>query len=480
MNKLLKDRVRLVRGMVIGLDVLATDTCLASTYKDKHNEYVTHFVDAVKAVRKDEAGHFLSVSHEAECQISYARRPEDKYHDMRRVRSSLGRYFRRNFNFENIPDAVLDKFVSVVWAETDHYLVDPKFYYGQQITEWYKNFGSSDRKSCMTGAESVKTEIYAKNPDKVALLIWSGLRALLWTCDDGTKVLDRTYPSGHGKIPTLRQWASKKGYVLRVNPDKLEDRDTIQLSDNSIRQVTLNKPELYPYIDTFPYGKIKGDKVVLTNARNGADMFAHQTNGSVVYYNSRRCHHCDNDVRSGTGEHEFAGRIYCGHCINVVSGMCSHCGGRFRTRELVGVDGHNYCSSCLSEECGTCPRCEETHTLDNMIRNQDTEDYYCENCAEEHLGHCNACGNHMNRDSLVQNADDLDQRLCGECRMTCRECDHIIEYVEGGGICQRCENGHSIETPAAVQEPTATQVSAALNALIVAATSNPDTENEVF
>ena len=70
---------------------------------------------------------------------------------------------------------------------------------GQEIVEAYRNGPSS----CMSGASSGDTQLYANNPGSVGLIkIMLGEeyvgRALVWTDTGGVRLLDRVYPSDGG------------------------------------------------------------------------------------------------------------------------------------------------------------------------------------------------------------------------------------------------------------------------------------------
>jgi len=220
MNKLLKDRVVLIRAMM---------TVVESLRLDCDSGQISILDNVIDKIRKDENQHFLSISQEVFMQVSYTRNSEFKYNTEKRIRCPLGRYIMRNFGIEKneLKDYVLNSFVQKVWALIQSSRINVIEVTGKKIIDHYNKFENSSVHSCMTGDNSCFTELYALNKDKVSLLLFDELRALLWKTDQGVMVLDRIYPSGHCKIETFRNWAKNKGYVLRKNPDRLVDDSVV-------------------------------------------------------------------------------------------------------------------------------------------------------------------------------------------------------------------------------------------------------------
>jgi hypothetical protein len=125
--------------------------------------------------------------------------------------------------------------------------------------------------SCMRYREKNRyMEIYAKNPDKIKMLVLFGedgkvkTRALLWeSCQDRDgnthKVMDRIYSIYDHDMIFFKNWALKNGYIHKYeqsarsenifvtpqNPDPIRIDLTVKL-DNHIC-------DYYPYIDSFKF-----------------------------------------------------------------------------------------------------------------------------------------------------------------------------------------------------------------------------------
>ncbi len=276
MNSLLKDRVKLIRAMQ------KASLCLSSSNFDQ--DIVNEIISKIRANFKD---HFLSVSQEAPMQISYCRNVEDKYNNIRRVRTPLGRYISRNLE-SNINHHMLDVFVGQTWAFYSGKTINVEIFKGHQIMKKYKEFDNTSD-SCMTGDYSYLTKFYAINPDKVSLVCYEGIRALLWTCDSGEKILDRCYPAGNQKLHVLRAWAVSKGFLVRENADRLCETSLVRISNNKTYNVTTKPTDEYPYLDTFCFGsfvdiKAKNGRMmhrlVLSNNSSNKEFRFQSTDGS--------------------------------------------------------------------------------------------------------------------------------------------------------------------------------------------------------
>lgn len=340
MNNILKDRVRLIRAMISVSEILAP-------------KIGGIFDNVIYEIRQDKNNHFLSISQDAPMQVSFARKAEDKTNNKRRVRTSLGRYLNKNFE---ISEHDIHLFVSQVWGKLLCNKIDVKIYSNKKIIKKYEEFGSTDAESCMTGEDSWKTDFYAINPDKVSLVCFEGIRALLWTTDQGVKVLDRCYPSGHSKIELLRQWALAKGYVVRSSADSMVSSEKdVSLSDGKAYSITMKydlKYDSFPYLDTFQFArfvqiKAKNNRqmkrIVLSNAKAGKNIVLNDTEGG--YHDV--CHCCVICDYITTSDYfiEHDGKYYCRDC-------CSYCEicGKFITRGGT-YESNNYeylCKECFN------------------------------------------------------------------------------------------------------------------------------------
>ncbi len=284
MNILLKHRVKLIRAMI------------KSKQAFNCHPLINNEIDnIIKQIREDKQNHFLSVSQDELSQVSYSKNEENKLNNKRRIKTTLGRYIAKNFNFDGelLNPVFLYEYVSTVWGE--YYCDDIKVEIidGDSIEEEYEKCDDHSH-SCMTGENSDLARIYTVNSDKVCLVKYGPVRALLWTTDQGVKVLDRCYPSGHNLIYQLLKWANKKGYVIRDSKDKCVIGPTVELSDKKIYTVTLSYDErIFPYLDTFCFGKFLSDhKIVLSNDCKGYDVLFRTSNGETIRNYYLWCYRC--------------------------------------------------------------------------------------------------------------------------------------------------------------------------------------------
>ena len=83
MHKLLYDRVRLIRGLQLALNNGFSD-------QEKHA-----IANIVTTIRTDHHHHFLSYSQEENGKVSYAKYPSHMLDTVKRIRTALGKYIRR-------------------------------------------------------------------------------------------------------------------------------------------------------------------------------------------------------------------------------------------------------------------------------------------------------------------------------------------------------------------------------------------------
>lgn len=424
----MKDRVALIRAMIKVIDNI---NCNHFSFEARGE-----LMSIVSQIRKNENNHLLSVSKDAPSQVSYARTVEDKYDDARRVRLPLGRYIMRNLSFDKnlVTDRVLSSFVSDLWAEYSGKSIFVQKLEGEDIVTAYRVFSSTEAHSCMTGDCCRYTELYALNPDKVCMLVFDQIRALLWTTDEGVKVFDRCYPSGHYKIAIFREWARSKGYVLRSNADRLEDDDVVKLTDGKVYNVTLKRSRYFPYLDTFSFGNfISGDKVRVSNSNEGCELTFHNTDGTFSEDRARAyCEFCD--CRCDEDEMRvFRGDLICESCYSERVCTCDECGEDFEADDAYSVDGSYYCESCYNDKFASCDRCGEPFLVEDGVTNQSTDVEYCENCAERHLIQCESCGDFWQEKDLEQIDGDY---YCKNCYGQCKECgDPAVD-----DLCPECQD----------------------------------------
>ena len=229
-----ENRMYMLQSMQFVLGKLdASETFNKSHLEQLHTIY--------KLIKQNKNKQFLCLDiNSADYAISYAKDITAPFESKRRVITTLGRYVRRQLNIgvDLLPDVALDEFTNKANAfiklEKDRDAF--KILSGYDIRDYYRDVTGFS--SCMEGSNYYRVEIYAMNPEKCSLLVYKKEgRALLWTCDDGNKYIDRLY--GNNKVTALLQlWAKDNGYnsCYRTGKDL---------------KVTLKYRTYLPSIDTF-------------------------------------------------------------------------------------------------------------------------------------------------------------------------------------------------------------------------------------
>jgi len=363
---------------------------------------------------------------------------------------------------EIVPDNILGLVISEYATKIGHEINfddDVIINEGDEIVKIYED---SDVKihSCMTGADSKNVEMYALNPDKVKLVTYKNLaRALLWTCDDGTKVLDRSYPAGTQFIKLLRGWAKKNNFVLRDNPDQLITGN-VHLSDNKVHTITMAHKGVFPYLDTFHYGtNIEGDysdegTIELSNYKNeDTDYLFNGTEGDLTL-NREECYKCEQRIRRGDSGGEYNGNFYCSDCWVENFVECNGCNETLRINSddiETGADENIYCSSCFVENFATCCECGEVERKNDIISTVD-DDPYCVGCSEKYLEQCPKCDDWVLKERII-NVETMDKnveplKMCESCVSfaepsfpQCDKCKKYVNYPLVKNFCYDCYPG---------------------------------------
>lgn len=230
--------------------------------------------------------------------ISYAKSEDVKFNEKKRTKTSFKRFVRCQLNLcgRGYRGIDLDRLYCEILSVASPNIADRiKILSGKDIVKFY---ASTFNKTCMTGRKhSPKIEFYANNPDVVKMIVVdNNLRAFLWKTDEGKLVLDRVYPKHHRDIPLLRKWAADQGYLIRSNADGVVDRtESVGISGGMVYHVTVNKSEYYPYLDTFRFGKIVDDKIILSNSADFGNIDFINCHG--IYGESPTCAACEKVCR---------------------------------------------------------------------------------------------------------------------------------------------------------------------------------------
>jgi len=427
-GKLRQDRVRLIRCMEKVLP------------KARQNGDEAALKRIIAMVRSDEAGHYLAYSQEQPDKISYASKPEHRFDNARRQRTTLGRYIRRQLEVgtDDLSEDGMQKLTRCIFA---HLLKEPsamiEIVTGENITDAYsKAIGGS---SCMTGGDCRYVQLYEMNPDKVSLVIYgeSVARALLWTCDDGQQVLDRIYPNDGAHVAVLHCWAEERGVVTRKG-NSMPGRGMVSLSDYSARCVTLRHGDVFPYLDTFHFGTLlPGKQVRLSNDPDCEDVVFESAGGEYVDMEPEGvcCDRCGDRIDDGD-EYAHDEACYCESCFNRLFRVCDRCNETVSADDVTCVDGDlTWCDDCASRHATRCDRCNERFS-DSMTGVRDVDEIWCQSCTEDEAKECVDCGEYYHEDYHV--CADGDVR-CEDCASKCRECgDWRADAEIEDGLCPGC------------------------------------------
>lgn len=282
----------------------------------------------------------------------------------------------------------------------------------EDIRKWYleTNYEKTDGTlggSCMRYSKCQNyLDIYVKNPDKVSMVILksdkdddkiSG-RAILWTVDDGRKVMDRIYTNNHADIEFFIQYANLNNYLYKYTqsyepmPFVLNGVKLSSAESSCVITLDLDH-DTFPYMDTFKYkndsdGSLTNDYSKhydgeLTDTEGG-DGSCDSCGGRGTF----ECEECDDGCQD-CYECDGRGDFMCDDCDGDGENECSDCDG----------NGEIECSSCDGNGCESC---------------DDTGNVKCENCSGRGNFSCSTC--------------DGDGRTeCGECEgsgnQNCGCCD---------------------------------------------------------
>jgi hypothetical protein len=385
-RKLLRDRIKLIRALQ-----RIDKTSLTGT----RGEY-SALCQLVDSIREDKNKHFVSFSQEDPHKISYADKPQHKYDNTKRYKTTIGRYIRKQLNIsqpdfdesnwrdkETIRDNVLERLSYNLFGE----LADPndlpiQIVCGSAITQAYEDEVGID--SCMTGSKSHLVSLYEMNPDKVSMLIYDGdkARALIWTTDSGEKIVDRIYPNDGSHTRAIRKWAKANGYDTREHNGAVDAETEYPLLDKQY-YVTLKHRDVFPYMDTFYWGHIKADgTIIVSNMQiHGNDVVLQDTEG--YYIGEVECVNCGRLVNDDDAYCDDDGNRYCGACWNNIFTDCEYCGDRVERDETCEVSGYDWCSHCADNHATECECCGNLYHEDDLVFVNELEIYLCSDCHED-------------------------------------------------------------------------------------------------
>lgn len=383
------------------------------------------FREALQSIIEDDKGHYLSLSQEQPKKISYASVIEHKFDNVKRTRSSIGRYLKRNYSkfSSNVTDEEMRNLTNI-WGRMVSNMKNGveslvKIIHGNKITRAYgKRIGCG---SCMTGEDASLVILYEMNPEKVGMLIFGEdeARAILWETDQGDKVLDRIYPNDGYHIDVIRDWCELKGIKMRSHQGYPES-DHILFDGEKEYTVTLDIGEVedvYPYMDSFCYGDFDRDNdlVILSNKRDPKE----------IYYSF-----------FSTGGSYSGG---CGECETVPARM---------------VSGHGvFCDTCYESLFIECDCCDTIYNRSRgyTVYNNGVRERWCHSCVL-HAPQCDGCHIRLSNSNELTGIRDCGTSLCIRCLcdsrdiVQCGVCNswfgrignHHIDHINNRVVCINC------------------------------------------
>jgi hypothetical protein len=368
-RKLLYDRVRLIRGLQSYLEH-GHIICIWPT-----NRYT---IEGIESTIRQDVDSFLSYSQQRDGYVSYATKNSHKYDNNKRMRTRFGRYVRTQLKIseDDLPDRILEDiayYLVGIMSDDGDYDSKIKLLEGNDIIQAYAHEVGCD--SCMTGSNSKYVELYALNPDKVKLLVYdeTRARALLWTCDDGTRLLDRIYPNSGVHVEILRSWAKRNNVAYRLT----NGGEFKGFSDNESHQVTVKVDKYYPYMDSFIYGTRNKDGTVTLSDDDG-DF--HLVDG-LIAGNQYVCCNCGGGFYVDDAYQADDGNLYCEDCYYERYSKCDSCAAEIYRDEAFSHEGELFCEDCFTDLFAYCEQCEEPYPKDDLHEIDDA--WLCDYCYDK-------------------------------------------------------------------------------------------------
>jgi hypothetical protein len=269
--------------------------------------------------------------------------------------TTLGRLMTRRLGYDPYKYSLLIQVLTDAYlAEIRKFNVSFDVVLGKYITDAYKEEWGAH--SCMTGSYAAYTKFLAKNKQAVQMLLFKDkavkARALLWTTNEGDKVLDRIYPNSGYHVAMMQKWATDQGFIYRAN-NSLPSGLTVMLSNKKTYSVSItNLDDIWSYMDTFTFGKGTQPHYTLTNGYDSSCSFDLQTTGGARN-NYPTCHHCSvvlgplDDIYEAYLGVGTIKRLFCESCKGSVVLQCQGC-----KREVYAPNDKSdafYCLDCKTK-----------------------------------------------------------------------------------------------------------------------------------
>jgi hypothetical protein len=367
-----------------------------------------HMAPIVRAIVQNENKHYLAASVDVAGEVSYASKPERKYDYTRRLRTTIGRYIRRNIPI-HVTDYELDVFCRDVVTKMCPIAEYFTIIKGDDIEQAYGDEVGGH--SCMTGDDCDKVRLYTQNPDVVQMVVFNDRkmtgRALLWTDDEGRQLLDRIYPNDGYHISMFYKYAEINGWTVRKhNGAPCSGQPFV---DDLTHTVYVRPPnnELWPYMDSLRFSDSdpEDDKVRLSTSYG---------------------RYCLDSISGGFGD--YNGSYY----------RCEQCGCRVHEDDVYSVNDYTYCSDCYCELFTSCSNCGSDCDRDDVTYVESEDGYICESCLDYNYSTCDHCGEYHRTRRLAVTPEGYSCEHCFDDYWTrCEVCDEVIPA--GEACCETCQ-----------------------------------------
>lgn len=376
----------------------------------------------------------ISTSVEHENKWSCNRDSRDILNPSRRVALAPARLVRRLNLLPLWKDQQLSDFLGKHGFVGDYRIIR-----GEGIVEHYRDTKNT---SCMTGGSSRYVEVYAMNPDKVALYTLNGFRCLIFTADSGEKIAIRAY----GDCAFMTRYCESEG-VLR--PWVASELAVICGLTVTLQVEGVN---YMPYIDLFQHGQYYKEREEVTlfshsKARPEGGLLCSfgRTNGIVPWISKVECYSCGEHIHEADA-HDGCGEFYCDDCFGEHFTICEECGITIPADDATVVESDVLCPTCLRRLYAVCDECGEFTLFDEVRRDSDGH-RWCGDCYAEHHFECDECGCEVHE-------DDGQEGLCDGCYgnifVGCAACRTIVDTRKDNlqcGMCPDCYEETMQEDP---------------------------------
>jgi len=357
----------------------------------------------IDAVEEDASNHYLAVSKDdGQTMISFAAKPENKYNDKKRVRTTLGKYIRKQLNvsYADLSDYNLERFCKSVMNTANGNVKYVTIYSGKELKEYFRTLNIKAR-----NLSTREILFYTANEKKVAWVVAANFaRALLWNCDDGTKILDVIYPKKDVHHKQITEWARQNNVKMASDMPKSE------LNKLRITMKCRYVNELPPQ-DTFKYGEIdrnKKEQIVLA-----ADpIFGNLHVGPEFkpYYRELPCKGCGKLSSPVRVLSKVEDNWYCSECIEKTFKFCNCCN-NYRIISEIGHKEEGYskherdkrfviplawvCESCIGNsayfsECHVCGIYHHEMCMAKVAISYSPK-HVCRKCLDNYVDKCSKC-----------------------------------------------------------------------------------------